>query len=239
MKSVQHQKLSARWESALILIQILRIGYWHSCIWLSVSGESEEHLWKHEEPHGPDAALWQPHLQKLQQGHVAQFVPRLRTHSGTFQNKSFFIKIKKTSDRCAWMVHFPVITPIRVSYVFKWSDKLRSLCFARVNDASALSHIPAILLRVHVRRAAAAPSPGLPLRRRLLPVQRQRLHPAQHASAFHQVRKSEAILDFKDTYFIDIQSCYTHCAAWATIYHYLTISFFNVYVPDAAVWWTG
>ncbi len=47
-----------------------------------VSGESEEHLWKHEEPSRSNASLRQPHLQERQQSHLGQLIPRLRTHTG-------------------------------------------------------------------------------------------------------------------------------------------------------------
>lgn len=49
-----------------------------------VLGESEEHLWKHEEPFRSNTSLRQPHLQERQQGHLALFVPRLWTHAGKY-----------------------------------------------------------------------------------------------------------------------------------------------------------
>lgn len=49
-----------------------------------VSGESEKHLWEHEEPTRSNTSLWQPHLQKFQQSHLPHFLPCLWAHSSKY-----------------------------------------------------------------------------------------------------------------------------------------------------------
>lgn len=73
------------------MIEIVIFHFWQlHCIFfillLLFSGESEEHLWKHEEPSRSNASLRQPRLQKLQQGHLAHLIPRLWAHTGKYSH---------------------------------------------------------------------------------------------------------------------------------------------------------
>lgn len=80
--------LSLSMAHSLTVIEMVMISLWRYLF--LVSGEGEKHLWKHEEPSRSNASLWQPHLQKRQQSHLAHLLPRLRPHTGKYAFSNIF-----------------------------------------------------------------------------------------------------------------------------------------------------
>lgn len=111
----------------------------HLCL---ISGESKEHVRKHEEPSRSNTSLWQPHLQKRQQGHLTHLLPRLRTHTGkdTHSRKPQVNTHQWACYSWTWTCDFVAVAHLIIPAVkwrsffkklklFKWSTWLFPLLF--------------------------------------------------------------------------------------------------------------